>query len=114
MSKQHHYIVSYNTARNEWELDADAESVKYEHGTIYNYETDTWHRDYNEDGQFYPEAERLSKAISQAIKQLNNNQEHCDWCNATTDNGAGHYQDELGTEDRVCTECFTQNKGLKS
>ena len=34
MSKQHHYIVSYNTERKEWELDADAEAVKYDNGTI--------------------------------------------------------------------------------
>jgi hypothetical protein len=75
MSKQHHFIISYNTARNEWELDADAESVKYEHGTIYNYETDTWHRDYSEDGEFYPEAERLAEQLTEAIKQLNEREE---------------------------------------
>jgi hypothetical protein len=44
---------------------------------------------------------------------INHNTERCDWCSAPTDNGAGHYQDELGTEDRICTECFTQKKGLK-
>jgi hypothetical protein len=71
MSKQHHYIVSYNTSSNQWELDADAEAVKYEHGTIYDYDNDSWHRDYSGDGEFYPEAERLSEAISKAIKQLN-------------------------------------------
>ena len=71
MSKQHHYIISYNTGSNQWELDADSEEVKFPNGTIYDYDNDSWHRDYSGDGEFYPEAERLSEAISQAIKQLN-------------------------------------------
>ena len=71
MSKQHHYIVSYNTARKEWELDAEAEAVKYDNGTIYDYETDTWHRDYDGDGVFFPESERLGEIIGNAISQLN-------------------------------------------
>lgn len=37
--------------------------------------------------------------------------ETCDYCNEKTDNGAGHFQDELGNdhpyaEDRLCTDCF--------
>ena len=71
MSKQHHYIISYNTARNEWELDAEAEAVKYLLGTVYDYETDTWHRDYDGDGKFFPESERLGETLSKAIKKLN-------------------------------------------
>ena len=71
MSKQHHYIISYNTGSNQWELDADSEEVKFPNGTIYDYDNDSWHRDYSGDGEFYPEAERLSEAISKAIKQLN-------------------------------------------
>jgi hypothetical protein len=71
MSKQHHYIVSYNTERKEWELDADAEAVKYDNGTIYDYETDTWHRDYDGDGVFFPESERLGEIIGSAVSQLN-------------------------------------------
>ena len=71
MSKQHHYIVSYNTERKEWELDAEAEAVKYDNGTIYDYETDTWHRDYDGDGVFFPESERLGDIIGNAVSQLN-------------------------------------------
>jgi hypothetical protein len=71
MSKQHHYIISYNTEWERWELDADSEEVKFPDGTIWDDEADTWHRDYNGDGEFYPEAEHLSEAISKAIKQLN-------------------------------------------
>lgn len=41
--------------------------------------------------------------------------ETCDWCDTPTDNGAGHYQEELGYdhqwgEDRICTECFENYK----
>lgn len=30
----------------------------------------------------------------------------CDRCGEHTENGNGHYLDELGTEDRVCTDCY--------
>jgi hypothetical protein len=41
--------------------------------------------------------------------------ETCDWCDKPTENGAGHYQEELGNdhpnaEDRICTECFTKHQ----
>ena len=71
MSKTHHYIISYNTARNEWELDAEAEEAFLPNGTIYDPETYEWHRDYSGDGEYYPEAERLTQQITKAIKQLN-------------------------------------------
>jgi hypothetical protein len=71
MSKTHHYIISYNTARNEWELDADSEEVKFPDGTISDYDNDEWHRDYSGDGEFFPEAERLAEQLTEAIKQLN-------------------------------------------
>lgn len=71
MNETHHYIISYNTERGEWELDAESEQVRYPHGTIYNHDTDTWHRDYSGDGEFHPNAERLSEAISKAISNLN-------------------------------------------
>jgi hypothetical protein len=37
--------------------------------------------------------------------------ETCDYCGVATDNGAGHFQEELGNdhpqaEDRLCTECY--------
>ena len=71
MSKQHHYIISYNTGSNQWELDADSEQAFMPDGTIYDNDNDSWHRDYNGDGEFYPEAERLTEQITKAIKQLN-------------------------------------------
>lgn len=71
MNTTHHFIVSYNTARKEWELDVEAEEIKYPDGTIYDYDNDEWKRDYSGDGEFYPEAEQLTEQISKAINQLN-------------------------------------------
>lgn len=71
MNTTHHFIVSYNTARKEWELDAESEEVKFPNGTIYDYDNDEWHRDYDGDGEFYPEAERLTEKIGEVINQLN-------------------------------------------
>lgn len=33
-------------------------------------------------------------------------EETCDRCGQETENGAGHYLDELGIDDRVCTDCY--------
>jgi hypothetical protein len=71
MSKQHHYIISYNTGSNQWELDAEAESAFMPDGTILDLDEASWHRDYSGDGEYYPEAERLTEQITKAIKQLN-------------------------------------------
>lgn len=40
-------------------------------------------------------------------------EETCDYCDEPTDNGAGHYAEELGfdhpqAEDRICTNCFAK------
>lgn len=38
-----------------------------------------------------------------------NELEHaCDRCGWLTDNGDGHYLDELGTGDRVCRSCYNE------
>jgi hypothetical protein len=71
MSKHYQYIISYDTGRDLWELDGDSESVKYPDGTIYDDETDTWHRDYDGDGNYYGVSEQLGEIISAAIDQLN-------------------------------------------
>jgi hypothetical protein len=67
----HHYIISYNTDRNEWELDAEAEAAMFPNGTILDMEEMLWHLDYSGDGEFYPQAEQLTEQITKAIKQLN-------------------------------------------
>lgn len=36
------------------------------------------------------------------------NTEPCDICGKQTENGAGHFYDELQTEDRLCTACRTE------
>jgi len=30
----------------------------------------------------------------------------CDRCGNETENGAGHYLEQLGSDDRVCADCF--------
>jgi len=34
----------------------------------------------------------------------------CDDCGIHTDNGNGHYLEELGTEDRLCSDCYNNRK----
>lgn len=71
MAKIHYYIISYNTARNEWELDAEAEETHFPDGTILDLDEANWFRDYSGDGDYYPEAEKLTEQIAEAINQLN-------------------------------------------
>ena len=52
MNKTHHFIISYNTFRKEWELDIDAEETHFPDGTIYDYDSEQWNRDYDGDGEF--------------------------------------------------------------
>jgi hypothetical protein len=33
-------------------------------------------------------------------------QERCERCGEETPNGAGHFRDKLGTEERICGECY--------
>lgn len=103
MSKQHHYIVSYNTERKEWELDADAEAVKYDNGTIYDYETDTWHQWVSGDGVFFPESERLGEIIGNAVRQLNKDPREgmCLNCDNFMVN-EGHIEDDI----QLCHGCY--------
>lgn len=68
---QHHYVITYNSNIGEWEMDSETEAIHFLDGTIYDDETDTWHRDYLGDGVFTPEAERLGVIISKAIEELN-------------------------------------------
>lgn len=69
--KTHHFVITYNTEYDEWQLDAEAETEFMPDGTIYDHDTGEWAWDYDGDGVFHPDAERLAKQITQAIKQLN-------------------------------------------
>jgi hypothetical protein len=69
--KTHYFIVSYNTSLDEWELDAEAEQDFFPQGTILDHEQQEWFRDYDGDGVFHPDAERLGIQITKAISQLN-------------------------------------------
>lgn len=47
--------------------------------------------------------------------QVDSNKETCDECGRPTDNGFGHWQEELGNdhpqaEDRLCTKCYESIK----
>lgn len=46
----------------------------------------------------------LRKALHNLLDETN--ELSCDWCGVETDNGNAHYLDELGVEDRVCSDCY--------
>lgn len=70
-TKQHHYVLVFDTKTNEWTLDSDCEEVRFSDGTIWNEETQLWESGYLGDGIYEPMAEQLGEALNSALAVLN-------------------------------------------
>jgi hypothetical protein len=70
-TKQHHYILVFDTKTNEWTLDSDCEEVRFPNGTIWNEETQVWESGYVGDGTYELMEEQLGEALNSALAVLN-------------------------------------------
>ena len=70
-TKQHHYVLVFDTKTNEWTLDSDCEEVRFPDGTIWNEETQLWESGYLGDGIYEPMEEQLGEALNSALAVLN-------------------------------------------
>ena len=70
-TKQHHYVLVFDTKTNEWTLDSDCEEVRFPDGTIWNEETQVWESGYLGDGTYEPMEEQLGEALNSALAVLN-------------------------------------------
>ena len=76
MSKNHYFIVSYDTDTGEWDIDIDAETSRLNNETIYDNETGQWETAYLGDGEYNDNDDDIAGKLYMALKKLNkgNNQ----------------------------------------
>jgi hypothetical protein len=71
MNKSHHFVVSFNEATGKWRWDVEEEEVRYEDGTTYNHETNSWNSGYLGDGMYEPAEELLIEQLKRALWTMN-------------------------------------------
>jgi hypothetical protein len=71
MSKEHHFVVSFNEETSEWKWDTDVEEARFEEGTIYNTDSNEWSSGYLGDGEYNPAEEELVEQLKHALYVMN-------------------------------------------
>jgi hypothetical protein len=71
MSKNHYFIVSYDTDTGEWDIDIDAETSRLNNETIYDNETGQWETTYLGDGEYNDNDDDIAGKLYSALKILN-------------------------------------------
>lgn len=71
MSKNHYFIVSYDTDTGEWDIDIDAETSRLNNETIYDNETGQWETAYLGDGKYNDNDDDIAGKLYMALRQLN-------------------------------------------
>ena len=72
MTKNHYFIVSYDTDTGEWDIDNDAETSLLDNKTVYNNDTGQWETAYLGDGEYNDNDDDIAGKLYIALKQLNN------------------------------------------
>jgi hypothetical protein len=71
MSKQHHFVVSFDESTGKWTWDTDAEEARFEDGTIYNQDTNEWSSGYLGNGEYEPAEDNLVEQLKHALWCIN-------------------------------------------
>ena len=72
MTKNHYFIVSYDTDIGEWDIDTDAETKFLNNKTVYDNDTGQWETAYLGDGEYNDNDDDIAGKLYIALKQLNN------------------------------------------
>ena len=72
MTKNHYFIVSYDTDNGEWDIDTDAETKFLNNETVYDNDTGQWETAYLGDGEYNDNDDDIAGKLYIALKQLNN------------------------------------------
>lgn len=70
MARQHHFVVYYDEATNEWTVDYDTQDIKFDNKPIYDLDTDEWVSvadEIEDDNSIY---NRSADALYEAVKTL--------------------------------------------
>jgi len=68
---KHYFIISFDSATNEWEWDTEQEEVSLTEGTCFNPETEEWMSAYLGDGEYVDDEDLLSEQMCEHIKMMN-------------------------------------------
>ena len=71
MTKNHYFIVSYDTDNGEWDIDTDAETKFLNNETVYDNDTGQWETAYLGDGEYNDNDDDIAGKLYIALKQLN-------------------------------------------
>ena len=71
MTKNHYFIVSYDTDNGEWDIDTDAETKFLNNETVYDTKTGQWQSGYLGDGEYNDNDDDIAGKLYIALKQLN-------------------------------------------
>jgi hypothetical protein len=74
-TKQHHFILVYDTKTEGWELDTDCEELRFPDGTIWNEESQSWETGYLGNSIYEEKEEELAEAITKVLAILNSPKE---------------------------------------
>lgn len=73
-TREHHFILMYNSKAKYWELDVDSEGVRFPDGNIWNATKQEWELGYIGDGEYTEgELENTDKVLK--VIELLNKQE---------------------------------------
>ena len=70
MAKEYHFIVKYNDEEG-WSIDTDTEVALFDHGTIYDTETDTWEYGYLGEGEYNGQEDELVGLLQLKLNLMN-------------------------------------------
>jgi len=68
---KHYFIISFDSATNEWEWDTEQEEESLTNGTCFDPETGKWVYAYLGDGEYVDNEDELSEQMSKHLKSMN-------------------------------------------
>jgi hypothetical protein len=76
MSKQHYFVIYFDTATKQWAHDPELEELKFQNKTIWCHETEDWQHGYLGDGIFNDNNDYTTDMLSAYLSKLNQQKEN--------------------------------------
>lgn len=70
-TREHHFILMYNSKTKHWELDTDSEGVRFPEGNIWNATKQEWELGYIGEGEYTEGELETNEKVMKAITLLN-------------------------------------------
>ena len=69
--RQHHYIITYDSSLDLWYHDTENEEGFFPYGTVYNESYDQWESDYQGDGKYLEDTDKLTEHFTLGLQAMN-------------------------------------------